>query len=239
MLCELVEENIDIIRSKQTNSVTNAKKSKSIKSQKKTVGGQTEHVLDDCTQKIINLHSDAQNFVGIGGGMDVGVDLSSSMTVVQPDNEGNMIYDLAIPVQTTNLTSDYTGNNKEKGYKTNTCMVLDQEKEMNLAIKKFLEQYTFNSKSLPKIGENILRGNKYQDSTKGITEGLRDELTDSISTFKEINLSVPGTPSMVHDTIVFILEYFNYTLRKSNGCLHKKTEAELKKDCAPETVGGV
>lgn len=27
MLCELVEENIDLIRSKQTNSVTNAKKS--------------------------------------------------------------------------------------------------------------------------------------------------------------------------------------------------------------------
>ncbi|CAC5385074.1 unnamed protein product [Mytilus coruscus] len=97
------------------------------------------------------------------------------------------------------------------GYKTNTCMVLDQAKEMHLEIEKFLEQYTSNSKSLPKIGENILRVIEYKDFTKGITEELRDELTNYISTFKEVHLSVPDIPSMVHDTIVFILQNLNNT----------------------------
>ncbi|CAC5360107.1 unnamed protein product [Mytilus coruscus] len=97
------------------------------------------------------------------------------------------------------------------GYKTNTCMVLDQAKEMHLEIKKFQEQYTSNSKSLPKTGENILRVNEYKDFTKGITEELRDELTNFISTFKEVHRSVPDIPSMVHDTIVFILQNLNNT----------------------------
>ncbi|CAC5426247.1 unnamed protein product [Mytilus coruscus] len=97
------------------------------------------------------------------------------------------------------------------GYKTNTCMVLDQAKEMHLEIKKFLEQNTSNSKSLPKIGENILRVIEYKDFTKGITEELRDELTNYISTFIEVHLSVPDIPSMVHYTIVFILQNLNNT----------------------------
>ncbi|CAC5420440.1 unnamed protein product [Mytilus coruscus] len=102
------------------------------------------------------------------------------------------------------------------GYKTNSCMVLDQAKEMHLEIKKFLEQYRSNSKSLPKIGENILRVNEYKDFTKGITEELRDELTNYISTFKEVHLSVPDIPSMVHDTIVFILQNLNNTAQQDN-----------------------
>ncbi|CAC5378181.1 unnamed protein product [Mytilus coruscus] len=84
------------------------------------------------------------------------------------------------------------------GYKTNTCMVLDQAKEMHLEIKKFLEQV-----------------NEYKDFTKGITEELRDELTNYISTFKEVHLSVPDIPSMVHDTIVFILQNLNNTAAMS------------------------
>ncbi|KAG1670651.1 hypothetical protein GQR58_016754 [Nymphon striatum] len=48
----------------------------SIKSQKKTGGGPSEYFLNENTQKIITLHSDAPNFVGIEGGMDIGVDLA-------------------------------------------------------------------------------------------------------------------------------------------------------------------
>ncbi|KAG1661715.1 Zinc finger protein 62 [Nymphon striatum] len=53
--------------------------------------------------------NDAPNFVGIEGGMDIGVDLACFIPVVQSDTECN-IYE----IETTNQTTDYTDNNEEK-----------------------------------------------------------------------------------------------------------------------------
>lgn len=47
----------------------------------------------------------------------------------------------------------------------------------------------------------------YKDATLGISAEERDELTSYLGTFKEINLSHQDIPSMVHDTIVFILHF--------------------------------
>ncbi|XP_071149127.1 uncharacterized protein [Mytilus edulis] len=80
-------------------------------------------------------------------------------------------------------------------------------------IKQFFQKYK-PYKKLPKIGDSIL--NEYFDTTKGITEDERDELTSYLCTFEEINLSVLDIPSMVHDTISFIMHHSD---KKDSECV--------------------
>ena len=75
---------------------------------------------------------------------------------------------------------------------------------MQMEIKDFLQSYQ-PRKSLPKIGDSIFTD--YDDTTKGLSDEERDELTSFLCTFKEINLSVQDLPSMVHDTISFIIHH--------------------------------
>ncbi|KAG1714590.1 hypothetical protein GQR58_001019 [Nymphon striatum] len=121
ILCELVENNIDIIQSTQTNSVTNAKKTKVWKEitdklnvradgQKRTVEQVKEKWRKECSRAELDLNLDAPNRVGIEGGMDIGVELARLIPVVQSDNECNILYE----IETTNQTTDYTDNNEEK-----------------------------------------------------------------------------------------------------------------------------
>ncbi|CAC5415894.1 unnamed protein product [Mytilus coruscus] len=81
--------------------------------------------------------------------------------------------------------------------------LIQKAKDMHLEIKEFLINY-LPSKSLPKIGDNV--SISYEDKTRDITEDDRDELTRYLCTFKEINLTIPDIPSMLHDTIAFILQ---------------------------------
>lgn len=86
----------------------------------------------------------------------------------------------------------------------NVKAIVVKAKEMKDEIKQFLQTYKPHKK-LPKIGDSIL--NEYFDTTKGITEDERDELTSYLCTFEEINFSVLDIPSMVHDTISFIMHH--------------------------------
>ncbi|XP_056003024.1 uncharacterized protein LOC125649629 isoform X1 [Ostrea edulis] len=111
-LVELVEEHLSLLKSKQTNQVTNAKKAavwrhitdavnsrgsgvvRSIDQVKekyrkacskakvekhlqkthrvKTGGGPPPQPIDPVSQKILDIHHDSPNFIGIGGGVEVG-----------------------------------------------------------------------------------------------------------------------------------------------------------------------
>ncbi|XP_056009748.1 uncharacterized protein LOC125682235 isoform X2 [Ostrea edulis] len=111
-LVELVEEHLSLLKSKQTNQVTNAKKAavwrhitdavnsrgsgvvRSIDQVKekyrkacskakvekhlqkthrvKTGGGPPPQPIDPVSQKILDIHYDSPNFIGIGGGVEVG-----------------------------------------------------------------------------------------------------------------------------------------------------------------------
>ncbi|CAC5378761.1 unnamed protein product [Mytilus coruscus] len=97
-----------------------------------------------------------------------------------------------------------------KGDKENA--LIQKAKDMHLEIKEFLINY-LPSKSLPKIGDNV--SISYEDKTRDITEDDRDELTRYLCTFKEINLTIPDIPSMLHDTIAFILQNSKKTVDNS------------------------
>ncbi|CAC5380379.1 unnamed protein product [Mytilus coruscus] len=58
-------------------------------------------------------------------------------------------------------------------------------------------------------------GNTKKEAKKDITEDDRDELTRYLCTFKEINLTIPDIPSMLHDTIAFILQNSKKTVDNS------------------------
>ncbi|CAC5383681.1 unnamed protein product [Mytilus coruscus] len=90
--------------------------------------------------------------------------------------------------------------------------LIQKAKDMHLEIKEFLINY-LPSKSLPKIGDNV--SISYEDKTRDITEDDRDELTRYLCTFKEINLTIPDIPSMLHDTIAFILQNSKKTVDNS------------------------
>ncbi|CAC5402674.1 unnamed protein product [Mytilus coruscus] len=106
-----------------------------------------------------------------------------------------------------------------KGDKENA--LIQKAKDMHLEIKEFLINY-LPSKSLPKIGDNV--SISYEDKTRDITEDDRDELTRYLCTFKEINLTIPDIPSILHDTIAFILQN------------SKKTAVNIQVPCPAATV---
>ena len=82
--------------------------------------------------------------------------------------------------------------------------ILEKAKQMRGDIENFLCNYHPSySTPLPKIGDNIISG--FVDTTKGITEDERDQLTSYLCTFKEVNFSVEDIPSMLHHTISFII----------------------------------
>ena len=60
-------------------------------------------------------------------------------------------------------------------------------------------------KSLPKVGDIIVE--EYVDTTKGISEEDRDDLTAYLCTFEELNFTFLDILSMVHDTISFIIHH--------------------------------
>ena len=122
-LCEEVEKRIDIIRSKQTNNITNAKKAfawrkitdalnarggggvprsvdqikekwrkacskaknekvKDKISRLKTGGGPKRPDLDPVTQKVLDLHEEAPNFIGLEGGVEVGINIDGKYVLI-------------------------------------------------------------------------------------------------------------------------------------------------------------
>lgn len=88
----------------------------------------------------------------------------------------------------------------------NNISLLHKAKGMQNEVQAFLRNYKLSaSMKLPKVGDSIFT--EYVDTTKGISEEARDELTSYLSTFDEINMSVLDIPSMIHDTIAFIIHH--------------------------------
>ncbi|CAC5369220.1 unnamed protein product [Mytilus coruscus] len=73
--------------------------------------------------------------------------------------------------------------------------------------KEAKKVFSVTKKTMPELG--------YEDKTRDITEDDRDELTRYLCTFKEINLTIPDIPSMLHDTIAFILQNSKKTVDNS------------------------
>ncbi|CAC5387968.1 unnamed protein product [Mytilus coruscus] len=96
--------------------------------------------------------------------------------------------------------------------------LLEKAKVISVEIHQFLQDYSPNI-ALPKVGDSIL--NNYVDTTKGITEEERDALTSFLCTFREINFSVIDVPTMVHDTISFIVHHSD---KKDEDPVEKITE---------------
>ncbi|CAC5386076.1 unnamed protein product [Mytilus coruscus] len=107
-------------------------------------------------------------------------------------------FEIGMPLPLELINNPFGLNGKE------VKSLLQKAKEMNVEIQQFLQDYR-PSKALPKVGDGIFYN--YVDTTKGITEAERDELTSFLSTFSEINFSVIDVPTMVHDTIAFIVHY--------------------------------
>ncbi|CAG2212719.1 unnamed protein product [Mytilus edulis] len=82
--------------------------------------------------------------------------------------------------------------------------LVEKAKEIRKEIKEYMVNYK-PCKSLPKVGDSILE--EYVDTTKGISEEDRDDLTAYLCTFEELNFTVLDIPSMVHDTISFIIHH--------------------------------
>ncbi|VDI67162.1 Hypothetical predicted protein [Mytilus galloprovincialis] len=260
-LVDLVEENHDVIKSKQTNSVTNAKKNqvwvnitnsvnaraggpkwtveqikekwrKSCSKAKleandikrvrnKTGGGPHVEDVDDTTNKIIVLHEDAPHFFGIDGGIDVGVleKMFPDAKEIKHSNESTEerpVFEMSLPVNPHTASSTCSKDSTMKNdvittvasTEVNTSVghysVISKAKEMEAEIMTFLKNYK-HIKSLPKIGNSIL--NEYDDVTKSMSDDERDELTEYLCTFKEINPTAFDVPSMVHNTIAYIINY--------------------------------
>ncbi|CAG2189257.1 unnamed protein product [Mytilus edulis] len=110
--------------------------------------------------------------------------------------DGGLEIGMPLPLETIN--NPFGLNGKE------VKSLLQKAREMHVEIQQFLQDYR-PSKALPKVGDGIFYN--YVDTTKGITEAERDELTSFLSTFSEINFSVIDVPTMVHDTIAFIVHY--------------------------------
>ncbi|CAC5417385.1 unnamed protein product [Mytilus coruscus] len=260
-LVDLVEENHEIIKSKHTNSITNAKKNqvwlnitnsvnaraggpkwtvdqikekwrKSCSKAKleasdvkrvrnKTGGGPHVEDIDDTSKKIILLHEDAPHFFGIDGGIDVGVleKMFPDAQEIKHSNESTEerpLFEMSLPVNphtaSSTCSKDSTMKNDVITTMTSTEVnasvghysVISKAKEMEADIMKFLKNYK-HIKSLPKIGNSIL--NEYDDVTKSMSDDERDELTEYLCTFKEINPTAFDVPSMIHNTIAYIINY--------------------------------
>ncbi|CAG2252269.1 unnamed protein product [Mytilus edulis] len=227
-LVDLVEENHDVIKSKQTNSGGGPKwtveqiKEKWRKScskakleandikrvRNKTGGGPHVEDVDDTTNKIIVLHEDAPHFFGIDGGIDVGVleKMFPDAKEIKHSNESTEerpVFEMSLPVNPHTASSTCSKDSTMKNdvittvasTEVNTSVghysVISKAKEMEAEIMTFLKNYK-HIKSLPKIGNSIL--NEYDDVTKSMSDDERDELTEYLCTFKEINPTVLMCP---------------------------------------------
>ncbi|XP_063406603.1 uncharacterized protein LOC134690575 isoform X2 [Mytilus trossulus] len=103
--------------------------------------------------------------------------------------------------------------------------VISKAKEMEAEIMTFLKNYK-HIKSLPKISNSIL--NEYDDVTKSMSDDERDELTEYLCTFKEINPTAFDVPSMVHNTIAYIINYSSIKgiAKSSEKCTESKNQEE-------------
>ncbi|CAC5388031.1 unnamed protein product [Mytilus coruscus] len=102
------------------------------------------------------------------------------------------------------------GTSKSYSKEVTQLSLLEKAKEMSVEIQQFLQDYR-TSKLLPKKGDMFTN---YVDATKGITEDERDELTSFLCSFKEINVSVIDVPTMVPDTISFIVHHSDKTVNE-------------------------
>ncbi|CAC5376394.1 unnamed protein product [Mytilus coruscus] len=106
--------------------------------------------------------------------------------------------------------AETVGTSKSYSKEVTQLSLLGKAKAMSVEIQQFLQEYR-PRKLLPKVGNMF---NNYVDTTKGITEDERDDLTSYLCSFKEINFSVIYVPTMVHDTISFIVHHSDKTVDK-------------------------
>ncbi|CAC5363825.1 unnamed protein product [Mytilus coruscus] len=179
---------VDQIKEKWRKSCSKAKlEASDVKESAIRPAGTTWRILTTRPRKIILLHEDAPHFFGIDGGIDI------SAGKMFPDAQDSTMKNDVITTVTSTEVNASVGHYSVISKKGNGGRY-----------NEISENYK-HIKSLPKIGNSIL--NEYDDVTKSMSDDERDELTEYLCTFKEINPTAFDVPSMIHNTIAYIINY--------------------------------